>query len=801
MLRQGRRTAVALAVLGAALIALCLPALAAAASQTFTVNVTGDTATQANCESASTADECTLRGAIEAANSTTETDTIHFLGTEFDGATPGSTITLGEELPTVTEPVQIDAGECTSPIYNVQGPCAEVDGSGLTTENVFTVKARVSSIEGIAVEGGKNGVVLGTGAELFFAAHDWFGVELDGFGGGASANAGLLIESGAKNAVIGGETVAQRNVFEESPIGVEIRGASENQVQGNFIGLNPKGGFAFGRSLGVGVRIVDSTAPAAQAEFNEIGGEREAGANSEECSGACNAIATESAPGIGIALESATGPTFVSGNYLGLSPDGSGPSESRSVDGVLAVPSGPGKPGPGEVTIGGPIPATEGNLFAEGEYGVKAEGAEAFEVVGNSFGYTSDGEEIEDGRAQESAVSVSYEGLAAGATIESNSINAEGSGGIESLFAGSEIVGNAIVGGTPGIFAAATDGGVGNVIQGNTITEAVTTGISVENDSNVLSGNTIAKAARFGVEVEGEGIGVNSEFNLVVGNAISEAGEIGIQVGSNATHNQIGGDGPGEANTITKSGVAGERDGAITIISRQEGRNEVAANTGFDNFGAFIKLISHGGAEEPNGGIKPPALGAVLQSSATGTARPNATVRIFSKASAEAGELGALLKVVKADAAGDWSATYATVGVGTLVTATQTSTEGATSELAVAVGAGADPTKQDDTKSNPPVGSSNTTPPPPPPPVKAPTVTITAGPKKSSTATTAKFKFKAEPATGAKFECKLDGAKWAKCSSPKTYKKLKVGSHTFRVRATASGKTSAVRVVKFTVKA
>jgi CSLREA domain-containing protein len=794
--RERRTALTVVAALACALTALWLPALAAAASQTFTVNGTGDTATKSNCEAGT--GECTLRGAIEAANATTEADTIHFEGSPFDGESGLSTIVLGAALPTIAEPVEIDAGECPSAHYLVEGPCAEVDGSGLTNENDFTVEARLSSIRGIAVNGGKNGIVLGNGTELFFAANDWFGVQLDGFGGGASANAGVLMEPGAKNAVIGGETVPERNVFDESPVGVEIRGASKNQVQGNFIGLNPKGEFR--HSLGIGVRIIDSTVPPAQAEFNEIGGARIEGSESKECSGACNAIATESAPGVGIELESATGPTTISGNYLGLKPDGSGPSESRSVEGVLAVPVGSGKPGPAEVTIGGSTPATEGNLFVEGEYGVKAEGAEALEVVGNMFGLTSDGEEIEDGRSLESAISVSSEGLAEGAAIESNSINAETSKGIESLFAGSEIVGNEIGGGAPGILTSSDTEGVGNLIFSNTVTEAATTGIRIKNSENVIGTNSITKAANFGVEIEGDFPTPFAEFNFVFGNVISEAGEIGIGVGSDATHNQIGGDGAGEANTITKSGVAGERDGAITILSRQEGRNEVAANTGSGNFGAFIKLISHSpGHEEPNGGIKPPAFATILQSSASGTAQPNAAVRIFSKASAETGELGGLLKVVEADAAGNWSASYATVGVGTLVTATQTSAEGGTSELAAAVAASADPSKPEEKKSDSGSGSSipapvTTTPP------KAPKVKITAGPKKSSSATTAKFKFKAEPAAGAKFECKLGNARWAKCSSPKTYKKLKVGKHTFRVRATASGLTSSATVFKFTVK-
>jgi hypothetical protein len=51
----------------------------------------------------------------------------------------------------------------------------------------------------------------------------------------------------------------------------------------------------------------------------------------------------------------------------------------------------------------------------------------------------------------------------------------------------------------------------------------------------------------------------------------------------------------------------------------------------------------------------------------------------------------------------------------------------------------------------------------------------------------AKFRFRAtgEPATG--FECKLDRKPWRKCASPRTYKRLKPGRHTFRVRAFDSG--------------
>jgi glucose/arabinose dehydrogenase len=57
-------------------------------------------------------------------------------------------------------------------------------------------------------------------------------------------------------------------------------------------------------------------------------------------------------------------------------------------------------------------------------------------------------------------------------------------------------------------------------------------------------------------------------------------------------------------------------------------------------------------------------------------------------------------------------------------------------------------------------------------------------PPASTRATTAKFTFRSAIAS-VKFSCKLDGKPKAACRSPKTYKKLKPGRHTFKVWASA----------------
>jgi hypothetical protein len=208
-------------------------------------------------------------------------------------------------------------------------------------------------------------------------------------------------------------------------------------------------------------------------------------------------------------------------------------------------------------------------------------------------------------------------------------------------------------------------------------------------------------------------------------------------------------------------------------------------------------------------------------------------VRVFR--SEDEGEIAGFLGEAVVDSSGNWRAAYAAaVPVRTQVAATQTltgATSGLTQPVATVVGPEeeraereaaekaarerqereAQELREREAREKGPgggnsgggstgTGSTNpATSPTPPVPVR-PKVGITAGPKRSGTATTARFRFRVEPSAGAKFECKLDGAKWARCTSPKTYKKLKVGKHTFRVRATADGLTSAVTKYQFTVK-
>jgi hypothetical protein len=69
-----------------------------------------------------------------------------------------------------------------------------------------------------------------------------------------------------------------------------------------------------------------------------------------------------------------------------------------------------------------------------------------------------------------------------------------------------------------------------------------------------------------------------------------------------------------------------------------------------------------------------------------------------------------------------------------------------------------------------------------------PNTTITKAPNAKTTDRTPTFKFNSSK-PGSTFECKLDTAAFASCVSPLTTKKLSLGKHTFKVRASIAGLT------------
>lgn len=734
----------AVLVLLTALFALALPATASAEVNIDSAADEPDAVAGGVCETA--AGDCTLRAAIEVANLAGTAQNI-FFGGEFSGNPGDDTVVLTSPLPAIKAPVSIIA--ClTGPESK---PCAGV--SGPTGNFGITVEADGVTIRNLAITGALTGINVINKSEDFTATGNWIGVKLDGTAG--PNNTGIFIDPGSDGASIGASTggieVEQPNVIAgNNNEGLDIEGASDAVIHGNYFGVAPNGTSPMAN--GKNIEITDSTAGLGfKAEDNEVGGTITGPA--VPCDGACNVIAGSGFAGVdlrgedGVNEKPATGPTTIHGNYVGLGANGT--TVVPNLYGIWSV-------GAGKVTVGGPTNG-DANFITAGGTGIFYSSGEDFKAQGNVIGSGPGGADITSPSA---GMFVSTESNDSPVVIAGNVLEMEGGVAIEARWGGAEIRNSFIEGAELGIWTKASPGPAGaNLIEDNVIGESSANGIRIEDDAN-----------------------------LVFGNSIYDSGAAGIRVQSpapllNAIENQIGGNTADSENNIRESG-----GDAIEIDnSAGEGAsfNEVARNRGEKNAGLFIDLIG----PLTNGGIQPPAFATALQSSATGSgAEPGAAVRVFRKAGAEPGELQSFLAEVVADGSGNWKATYPQVPTGTIVAATQTGVDGGTSELSTATAA-ADPSNGGGGDKDKGGGGGGPVCKPlkpgkcdPGPDTKAPQTEILKGPKGKVAKSTVRFKFRSSE-KGSSFRCKLDRGPYRVCKSPKRYKNLKPGKHVFKVRA------------------
>lgn len=165
--------------LGASLLLLLGALPAAAAAKEFVVNTPGDGDTLINCGVAET---CTLRRAIELANSNGEPDTISFAG-----IAAGSVLDIEETpLPDITEQVTIDGD--TAAGATPGEPAIELVPTGFgTTEFVpglWVRNGESTRIEGLAIGGFGEGIDVGSSESGLTLETEicgnYLGVELDG---------------------------------------------------------------------------------------------------------------------------------------------------------------------------------------------------------------------------------------------------------------------------------------------------------------------------------------------------------------------------------------------------------------------------------------------------------------------------------------------------------------------------------------------------------------------------------------------------------------------------------------------
>jgi parallel beta-helix repeat protein len=439
------------------------------------------------------------------------------------------------------------------------------------------------------------------------------------------------ISGGAVSNVIGGTTVAERNIISGSAYqGLAIRdpGTQDNIVEGNYIGLNANGTPL--PNAWAGIQIFGG------AQSNLIGG---------YTASARNIISGNMFQGIAIS-DPTTGGNIVAGNYIGLDPSGTtampngyagvdifGGSFSNYVGGTV---SGAGNVISGNIYQGVSISSNgavanvvQGNLI-----GLNAAGAMAIPngeagvgiytgAQSNLIGGTSvSARNIISGNGEQ-GVAVGNPGTS-GNTIQGNyiGVNPAGTAAVSNTWAGVNFFDGAVSNLVGGVLP-----GAGNVISGNGIQGVLIQDAGTENNSvqgnfiglnatgnaaipNLASGieiyngpsanfvggyggrNFISGNAGYGIDidygssgnvVQGNTIGLDAQNSTVIPNVMAN-----VLLYVDVTSNLIGGTTLGAANLISGS------PGGGVLVYYDSTNNPIRGNSIFNNNGTAIFLYAGG---------------------------------------------------------------------------------------------------------------------------------------------------------------------------------------------------------------
>ncbi len=271
----GKAAANILAFCAAVMVAVLFGLLTAkpAHAATFFVNWPSDH-DDGSCDFLSSFSDCTLREAINAANNAPGADTINF-NIPDDPNVPGTevkTISLGSELPRITDTVTIDG-------YSQQGATANTNtdlaqgsnanllielkatsgtgtgtgASGLVVGGVFPGSPQNSVIKGLVINSfGRAGIYVWFDAVGTRVEGNFIGTDPSGTQDRGNHNSG--VDMGADGNVIGGTSPAARNVISGNGLtGVFLWGTGV--MEGNYIGTKKDGAFPLGNDIaGVQVR-------------------------------------------------------------------------------------------------------------------------------------------------------------------------------------------------------------------------------------------------------------------------------------------------------------------------------------------------------------------------------------------------------------------------------------------------------------------------------------------------------------------------------------------------------------------
>jgi titin len=422
-----------------------------------------------------------------------------------------------------------------------------------------------------------------------------------------SFSAGVLIELGASDNIIGGTTAPAANTISGNiGAGVDLTGVNVtgNQVEGNYIGTNTAG-TSLPNTDGVVIEIAGSD--------NTIGGTAQGAGNTifdnthdgvqitlaDRTSGVTGNLVqgnTIGKNGTGVEIAGATG-NWVQGNYIGTNADsetGLGNGTGVLIDsGASGNTIGGTTAGAGNVISGNNADgvdikgASTGNLVQGNFIGINVSGTTALPnarsgvviedtASGNTIGGSVAGaRNIISGNA---LAGVTIFNSASSNLVQGNQISSNGRGVVLGIDAtGNQVEGNYIGTNAAGSSLPNTDGVViesgasGNTIggtapgAGNTIFDNTHDGVEITLEGvgnaatgNQVQGNTIGKNGT-GVEIAGAN-GNLVQGNFIGTNAGSETGlgnGTGVLLDFGASGNTIGGPAAAARNTISGNAVAG----------------------------------------------------------------------------------------------------------------------------------------------------------------------------------------------------------------------------------------------------
>ena len=368
------------------------------------------------------------------------------------------------------------------------------------------------------------------------------------------ANGTGIFVSGVSGTIIGGSTVAARNVVSgNTASGILLSSETGTLIRGNYIGVRADGGAAIPNG-GDGVRLT------AGATGNSIGSAQ---------SGGGNLISGNTGNGISLSATTVNGNEIL-GNRIGTD-DLSTTSIPNGLHGISISDASAN-------IIGGVAPAARNVISGNLQNGVSISGAAATGnlIASNFIGTNGSGM---------SAIANAFNGVA----IDNASGNTIGTPDAGNVISGNSQNGIAILGASSanqiyankiGVNALSTSG-VANLQDGIRIEGAASTAIGgVGLARNVIGGNFLngigiysstAGAAASGTQIIGNTIGFRSPPNTV-GNGLS-----GIHLGF-ATNTIIGGDTQDATNLISQNGRNG-----VTVLSGTgnhiNGNNSIANNS------------------------------------------------------------------------------------------------------------------------------------------------------------------------------------------------------------------------------